>query len=168
MNEGYLMALNTLEDLLVHELQDLYDAEHQLTKALPKMAEEASSSELKNGFNTHLKETENQIKRLEQVFQAMGQKAERKTCQAMQGLIKEANETIKEKMSDDVKDAALIASAQRVEHYEIAGYGTARTFAEVLGMNEVAKMLQQTLDEESATDEKLNKVAKTINREATK
>jgi ferritin-like metal-binding protein YciE len=162
------MALNTLEDLLVHELQDLYDAEHQLTKALPKMAEEASSSKLRDGFNTHLKETENQIKRLEQVFEAMGQKAERKTCMAMQGLIKEANETIKEKMADDVKDAALIASAQRVEHYEIAGYGTARTFAEVLGMNEVAQMLQQTLDEEAATDEKLTQAAKSINREASK
>lgn len=162
------MAMNTLEDLLVHELQDLYDAEHQITKALPKMAQEASSSQLKDAFNTHLKETEGQIKRLDQVFEAMGQKAERKACVAMQGLIKEANEMIGEKMADEVKDAALIGSAQRVEHYEIAGYGTARNFAEVLGMNDVARMLQETLDEEGATDEKLTKVAKTINRQANK
>ena len=161
------MTLKTLEDLLVHELQDLYDAEHQITKALPKMVDEATSSTLKTAFQNHMKETEAQISRLEDVFKAMGQKAERKTCLAMQGLVKEANETIKEDMDSEVKDAALIASAQRVEHYEIAGYGSARTFAEVLGMDDVAKMLQQTLDEEAAADEKLTKAAKSINRKAT-
>jgi ferritin-like metal-binding protein YciE len=160
------MALNTLQDLLVDELRDLYDAEHQLTKALPKMAETATSSKLRDAFSNHLKETEGQIKRLEQVFEAMGEKAERKTCPAMQGLIKEANENIKEDMADEVKNAALIASGQRVEHYEIAGYGTARTFAEVLGLNDVAKLLQQTLDEEGAADEKLTQIAKTVNKEA--
>jgi ferritin-like metal-binding protein YciE len=162
------MALETLQDLLVDELQDLYDAEHQLTKALPKMVDTATSTQLRDAFSNHLKETENQIKRLEQVFEAMGEKAERKTCPAMQGLIKEANENIKEEMADEVKDAALIASGQRVEHYEIAGYGTARTFAEVLGLDDVAKLLQQTLDEEGAADEKLTQVAKKINFQASK
>src|SRR5690606_28691922 len=121
------MTLKTLEDVLVHEVQDLYDAEHQITKALPKMADEASSSTLKTACRHRPTATEARIARLEDVVKATGQKAERKTCPAMQGRVKGANETLTGAMDSDVKGAALIPSAQRVEHYEIAGYGTART-----------------------------------------
>lgn len=158
--------IKSLEDLFVHELQDIYDAEHQLTEALPLMAEATSSSELKSAFRNHLRQTEQHIKRLDQVFSAVGQKPSRKTCEAMKGLIKEGQHAIKEDMPSDVKDAALIAAAQRVEHYEIAGYGTLRTFAYVLGHQEAAPILQQTLDEEEQTDKMLTQIANRINTEA--
>ena len=153
------MKLETLNDLLLDHLKDLYDAEHQITKALPKMAQAASSQQLKSAFQQHLSETENQIRRLEQVFDSMGKKATRKTCKGMKGVIEEGNEILEEDADATVKDAGLISAAQKVEHYEIAGYGTARTYARMLGMTDAANLLQQTLDEEGMTDEKLTQLA---------
>jgi ferritin-like metal-binding protein YciE len=161
-----MAKIKSFEDLFLHELQDTYDAEFQLTEALPKMAEAASSSELKAAFNNHLRQTKTHITRLEQVFKAVGEKPTRKTCEAMKGLIKEGQHILKEDMPDQIKDAALIASAQRVEHYEIAAYGTMRTFAYVLGNQEIAPILQQTLDEEEQTDKMLTQIANRINTEA--
>jgi ferritin-like metal-binding protein YciE len=151
--------LNSMETLFVEELQDLYDAEQRLTKALPKMAAASHNSSLKSAFEQHLRETQNQVTRLEQVFKSLGQPAKAKTCQAMKGLIEEGDEMISAKGDPNVKDAALIAAAQRVEHYEIAGYGTARTFAQRLGRNDAARLLQETLDEEGAADKKLTQIA---------
>lgn len=153
------MELQNLNDLLLDHLKDIYDAEHQITKALPKMAKAASSPQLKTAFEKHLSETENQIRRLEQVFETMGKKATRKTCKGMKGLIEEGEEILKEDAADDVRDAGLIAAAQKVEHYEIASYGTVRAYAEMLGMNEAADLLQKTLDEEGNTDKKLTQLA---------
>jgi ferritin-like metal-binding protein YciE len=161
-----MSKLSTLEQLLVHELKDLYSAENQLLKALPKMAKAATSPKLKAGFEKHLGETEVHVKRLEEIMEELGASPKGKTCAAMKGLVEEGAETIAEDAEAAVKDAALIAAAQRVEHYEIAGYGTARTFAELLGHKEVAKKLQMTLDEEGATDHALTKIAKTINADA--
>ena len=162
-----MAKLSSLQDLLVEQLQDLYDAEHQLTKALPKMAQAATNPQLQKAFNTHLAETEGHISRLEQVFQSLGEKATRKTCKAMKGLIEEGDEVLKEDADPEVKDAALIAAANRVEHYEIAGYGTVRTFAEQLGLNDAANLLQQILDEEFAADQKLTKIAESrVNKQA--
>ena len=160
-------ALNSFDDLFVEQLQDLYDAEQRLTKALPKMAAAAHSASLKSAFEEHLRQTENQVKRLEQVFQHIGKTAQTKTCEAMKGLVEEGSEVISGSGDPDVKDAALIAAAQRVEHYEIAAYGTARTFAQRLGKPEAARLLQQTLDEEAETDKKLTGLAeKAINPRA--
>ena len=158
--------LETLEELLVHELKDLYSAETQLLKALPKMAKAATDETLKNGFETHLEETKEHVARLERVFESLGESPKGKTCKAMKGLIEEGNETIAEKASDDVKDAALIVAAQKIEHYEIAGYGSSRAFAELLGREDVVELLEETLEEEKATDEKLNEAAASINVEA--
>jgi len=151
--------LDSLDDLLVDHLKDLYDAEQRLTAALPKMSAAANSSALKSAFDSHLKETKNQVTRLEKAFQALGQKPQAVTCQAMQGLIAEGQEAIDASGNPDVKDAALIAAAQRVEHYEIAGYGCARTFAQQLKKTEVVRLLQETLDEEAAADKKLSALA---------
>lgn len=160
-------SLNTFDDLLTHQMQDLYDAEHQLAEALPKMADAASSSDLKNAFNTHLMETREQIKRLEQAFQQLGKPAERVTCPAMKGLIKEGQETISASGDPHVKDAALIASAQRAEHYEISAYGTVRTLLRQVGQDKVGSLLQKSLDEEGNTDKKLTRLAEShINQEA--
>jgi ferritin-like metal-binding protein YciE len=157
----------TFEDLFVDQLQDLYDAEQRLTKALPKMADAASNPSLKAAFQEHFKQTQNHVTRLEKVFQSVGKTAQAKTCEAMKGLIAEGDEMIGAKGNPDVKDAALIAAAQRVEHYEIAGYGSARTFAERLHKSDAARLLQETLDEEGATDKKLTKLAEqTINPKA--
>lgn len=162
-----MAKLNSLQELLVEEIKDLYDAEHQLTKALPKMAKAATNTQLQNAFNSHLTETEGHIKRLEQVFEALGEKPSRKTCKAMKGLVEEGSEAIEEDMEPEVKDAALIAAAQRVEHYEMAGYGAARSFAQTLGHSDVVKLLQQTLNEEGAADEKLTKIAESrVNEKA--
>jgi ferritin-like metal-binding protein YciE len=160
------MALESLHDLMLEELQDLYDAEHQIVEALPKMAKAATSPELKRGFEEHLRQSQVQIQRLEQVFENLGERAKRKTCKAMKGLIKEGEDMIKEDAESATKDAGLIGAAQRVEHYEIAGYGTARRFAKVMGHNEVYDLLTQTLDEESMTDERLTMLSDTINVEA--
>jgi ferritin-like metal-binding protein YciE len=156
----------TLHDLLIEELKDLYNAETQLTKALPKMAKAASHEELKAAFEEHLEQTKNQISRLERVMELLGANPKGKKCKAMEGLLEEGAEKIEMEAEASVKDAALIGAAQKVEHYEIAGYGTVRTFAEVLGEDEVAKLLQKTLDEESETDERLTEIAETINEEA--
>jgi len=161
------VALDSFDELFVEQLQDLYDAEQRLVTALPKMAGAASSSSLKAAFQEHLRETEGQVSRLEQIFRLLGKTAKAKTCEAMKGLIAEGQEVISSRGDPDVKDAALIAAAQRVEHYEIAGYGTVRTFAQRLGHDDAARLLQQTLDEEGAADKKLTALAEqTINPKA--
>lgn len=158
-----------LGDLYKEELKDLYSAESQLVAALPKMAKAASSPDLKKAFEAHLEETKVQIQRLEQVFEEIEGSPRGKKCKAMAGLVEEGSELIKEKADFEpaVLDAALIGAAQRIEHYEIAAYGTVRTFAQQLGYPKAAKLLQQTLDEESATDEKLTALALSgINQQA--
>lgn len=159
--------LNSLDDLLMHELGDLYDAEKRLAKALPKMAQAARNEQLAEAFRDHLRETEGQIARLEEIFGILEEEPAGETCEAMKGLIKEGDEIIAAKGDSAVRDAALIGAAQRVEHYEIAGYGTARTIARQLGQEDVAELLQETLDEESAADEKLTTIAeRSVNEEA--
>ncbi len=161
------MEVATLQDLLVEDLKDLYSAENQLMKALPKMAKKASDPQLKNAFQTHLRETEGQVERLIRVFEQLEEKPGGKKCKAMEGLIEEGKELMGEDIDPDVLDAGLIGAAQKVEHYEIAGYGTVRTYAKLLGHNDIAKLLQQTLDEEGATDKKLTQLAENgINVEA--
>lgn len=151
-----------LNDLLLTHIEDLYDAEKRLCEALPKMADAASDPELVEAFRSHLSETKNQVKRLERVFQMLDESPSRDTCDAMKGLISEGEEMIKAKGDDTVRDAALIAAAQRVEHYEMAGYGSARTFASRVGRDDVASLLQETLDEEKAADETLTRIAESI------
>jgi ferritin-like metal-binding protein YciE len=161
------MKLMTLQDLLADQLKDIYSAENQLVKALPKMAEAATAPELKAAFESHLLETETHVARLEQIFERLAIKPGRKKCKAMEGLIAEGKETIDESAEPAVHDAGLIAAAQRVEHYEIAAYGTARTFATILDDSETAELLQTTLDEESQCDSKLTEIAMSgINQEA--
>ncbi|HEY1109460.1 MAG TPA: ferritin-like domain-containing protein [Opitutaceae bacterium] len=159
-------AITTLRDLLIDELRDLHHAENQLIKALPKMAKAASSDDLKEGFQNHLEETRGHVDRLERCFKLLGEKAKGKPCHAMQGLVEEGKEAIEEDAPDAIRDAKLIGAAQRVEHYEIAAYGTARAFAETLGETKVADLLQETLDEEGETNKKLTALAETINEEA--
>jgi ferritin-like metal-binding protein YciE len=153
------MAPESLRDLYIEELKDLYSAEQQIMQALPKMAKAASSKQLKAGFEEHLTQTEGHIARLEQIFQKLDRKPGGKKCKAMEGLVAEGDELIKEGGQKDTLDAGLIAAAQRVEHYEMAGYGTVRTWAQLLGEAEAARLLQQTLDEEGATDKKLTALA---------
>jgi len=162
------MELNTLKDLYIHELKDLYSAEKQLIKALPKMVKAATSPELAAGFEKHLEETKIHSQRLESILSSHDQTTRGPKCKGMEGVIAEGAEMIEEEADDDVRDAGLISAAQRVEHYEIAGYGTARTYAELLGDKAGVKLLKQTLDEESATDEKLTAAAKKINVAANK
>lgn len=150
---------NSLKDLFVEQIEDLYDAEQRLTQALPKMAEAATSSQLKQAFQSHATETQGHVSRLESIFSQIGIEPKRETCAAMKGLIAEGEEMMGAKGDPDVRDAALIAAAQRVEHYEISGYGSARTFAQRLGLTQSASLLQQTLQEESAADEKLTRIA---------
>lgn len=158
----------TLEDLFVAELKDLYSAENQLLKAIPKMAKAAKSKSLQNGFTKHLKQTEGHVSRLEKVFEELGASPRGTKCKAMEGLIKEGQEVIDEDATPEVKDAALIAAAQRVEHYEMAGYGCVRTYAKLLGHKKAATLLQQTLNEEGDTDKALTKLAEGINVAAEK
>jgi ferritin-like metal-binding protein YciE len=153
-------ALKTLEDLFVHELKDLYSAEQQLIKALPKMAKAASSEHLRAGFEEHLEQTKGHAERLEKILDDLGQSHRGTKCKAMEGLVEEGKQMIDEDAPPQVKDAGLIAAAQRVEHYEIAGYGTACTFAKILGHSEAEEALQKTLDEEKETDEKLSDLAR--------
>ncbi|WP_266205592.1 YciE/YciF ferroxidase family protein [Pontibacter kalidii] len=161
------MKLNNLQDLLIHELKDIYNAEQQITKALPKMIKAASSDTLKQAFEEHLMVTEKQIERLDNVFDMMGEKAKGEKCKAMEGIIREAESMMDERADASVMDAALIASAQRVEHYEIAAYGTVCTYANQLGMKDVLNLLHQTLEEEKMTDQKLTQIAeKSINLKA--
>ena len=160
------MKLESLRDLFVDELKDLYSAEHQLLKALPKMAKAATAPELKRAFESHLKETKGQVERLEQVFRSLDVSPRGKKCKAMEGLVEEGAELMQEDAEPEVMDAGLIAAAQRVEHYEMAGYGCVRTYAQLLGESKAVTLLQKTLDEEGAADKKLTQIAKQINVDA--
>ena len=157
-----IMELNTLQDLYIHELKDLYSAEKQLIKALPKMAKAATNEKLAAGFTEHLEQTKEHVARLERLLAKHEESTRGPKCKGMEGLIAEGAEMIEEEADDDVRDAGLISAAQRVEHYEMAGYGCARTYAEQLGDKDGAKLLQTTLDEEGETDQKLTKVAQTV------
>jgi len=154
--------MDTLQELYTAELRDLYNAEKQLLKALPKMAKAASSGELREAFETHLKQTEGHVERLEEIFEQLDETPKGKTCQAMKGLIEEGSEILDEDGEDSVLDAGIIVAAQKVEHYEIAGYGSVRTFAQLLGQTQAAQLLQQTLEEESEANERLNRLAEGI------
>jgi ferritin-like metal-binding protein YciE len=155
------MPLKSLQDLFEDELKDVYSAEKQLLKALPKMAKAATSDELRSGFDEHLEQTKGHVERIERVFELIDKPARAKKCKAMEGLIEEGSELMEEKAEPEVKDAALIAAAQKVEHYEIATYGTLVTWARQLGFEEAANLLQETLDEEKDTDMKLTQMAET-------
>ena len=157
------MATEGLKELYIDELKDLYSAENQLVKALPKMAEAANSEDLREGFEAHLEQTKEHVKRLEQIFELLDESPKGKKCMGMEGLVKEGSEAIEEDFEGAVMDAALIGAAQRVEHYEIAAYGTVCEFAKVLGETEHATLLEETLEEEKETDEKLSELAKDIN-----
>ena len=161
------MEMETLKDLFLDELKDVYHAEGQLLKALPKMAKAAESEELKAAFQQHTEETKVHQERVAEVFELLGEKAKTKVCKAMQGIVEEGKEVMSEDMDPDVMDAALIAAAQRAEHYEIAVYGTLRTYAQLLGNDEAAQILQEILDEEGTTDKKLTKLAEKLNVQAT-
>jgi ferritin-like metal-binding protein YciE len=156
------MKIDSLDMLLEEELKDIYSAEKQLLKALPKIAKKASSDELRAAFAEHLVVTEGQVTRLEKVFEALGKTAKAKICKAMQGLIEEATELMEEDADDAVMDAGLIAAAQKVEHYEIASYGTVRTWANLCGKEDAAELLQETLDEETEADQKLTELAENL------
>jgi ferritin-like metal-binding protein YciE len=153
------MAVRSLQELFIEELRDMYHAEKQLARALPKMAKAANSERLQQAFQEHTEVTKAQIERLQQVFESISSPARAKRCEAMEGLIEEAQEMLDEDISDELLDVALIASAQKVEHYEIAGYGTLRTLAQQLGHQEAARLLEETLNEEKQTDELLNEIA---------
>lgn len=162
------MDMESLQELFVDELKDLYSAENQILKALPKMIRKASSKELKHGFENHLQQTKVHVERLDKIFQGLGKSPRGKKCKGMEGVIADGSELMAENAEPDVMDAGLIGAAQHVEHYEIAGYGCVRTYAELLGRDDFAKLLQKTLDEEKETDEKLTSLAKKINVEAEK
>ena len=157
-----LMKMDSLRTLWIEEMRDLYSAENQLVKALPKMAKKATTPELKKAFENHLEETRTHVERLDEIFAKLGKKPTGKTCKGMKGLIEEGSEMMSEDGIDSVIDAGIIAAAQRVEHYEIAGYGVTRTFASLLGEDEAEDLLQETLDEEGAADEKLTEIAEGI------
>jgi len=160
------MAENGLRELYLDELRDLYNAENQLLKALPKMAKAANSDELRDGFEQHLEQTKGHVERLEQIFEALGESPKGKKCAGMEGLVKEGSEVMEEDFEGAVMDAALIGAAQRVEHYEIAAYGTVIAFAEQLGESEHVSLLKETLEEEKETDEKLTTLSEEINAQA--
>ncbi len=153
---------NDLHELFLEELADIYNAEQQLIKALPKMAKNAESDELRQGFEQHLEETQEHASRLEQVFETLDASLKRKTCAAMKGLIEEADDLIKDQKNSSAIDAALIAAAQKVEHYEIASYGTLVAWAERMGHDEAAELLRETLEEEKATDDRLTSIAESV------
>ncbi len=158
---------NNLQELLIEELRDIYHAEGQLLKALPKMAKAATSERLKEAFERHLEETEQHVERIERAFESLGEPVKGKKCQAMEGLIAEGKEVMQEHSESSMLDAALICAAQKVEHYEIASYGTICTWADLLGLDEVSELLKETLDEEKTTDETLTEIAESeINAEA--
>lgn len=160
------MEIDSLRKLYMDELKDVYSAEKQLLQALPRMAKKAKNPQLRQGFEKHVEQTRGQIERLDRIFELLGKAARGKKCKGMEGLIEEAKEMMQEDMEDDVMDAALIASAQKSEHYEIASYGTLRTYATLLGEKEHAKLLQQTLDEEGMMDKELTQLAERVNVEA--
>ncbi len=156
------MKMENLDELYLHELQDLYDAEKEILKALPKMAKAATSTELKRAFQEHLEQSNNHVRRLEQIFDGMGEEAKATKCKGVRGIIDEGEGLMDEDATSAVADAALIGAAQKVEHYEIAVYGTLRTYAETLGHDEAAQLLDQTLEEEKAADQKLTRIAESI------
>ena len=160
-----MTKISTPRDLLVEELKDLYSAENQILKALPKMAEAATSEELREAFQTHLEETETQVERLEKIGEKLGETMSGKKCKAMEGLVEEGEEIMEEDATPAMLDLALIGAAQKVEHYEIAGYGTARTLAELSDEQEIAQLLQETLDEEGNTDKLLTGIAEELTLE---
>jgi ferritin-like metal-binding protein YciE len=157
------MSVGTIEELFIGELKDLYSAENQITKTLPKLVKAATTPELKKAFESHLKETEGQIERLDRVFEILGKSPRGKTCAGMKGVLEEGAEMLKETEEGSIRDAALISAAQRVEHYEMAGYGSVREYAKLLGQDEIAKLLGETLEEEKAADSKLNGISKQVN-----
>ena len=160
------MEQNQLKELYIDELKDIYSAENQLVRALPKLAKASNSDELRSGFEEHLEQTKGHVKRLEQIFSALGEKPTGKKCKGMEGLIEEGSEMMDEDLEDEALDAGLISAAQRVEHYEIAAYGTVRTYANILGEDEAASLLEETLEEEKETDQKLTQLAEQINVQA--
>jgi ferritin-like metal-binding protein YciE len=160
------MKIESLEELFVEELKDVYHAEKQLVKALPKLAKAAESPELKKAFTDHLEQTKNHVTRLEEVFESCDEKAKAKVCKGMQGLIEEGQETIEEELQEPLADLGLIAAAQKVEHYEIATYGTLRTFAQILGNQDAARLLAETLKEEEAADKLLTNISQNLLKEA--
>jgi len=160
------MSVESIEDLFLDELKDLYSAEKQITKALPKMARAASTSELSTAFEEHLEETKGHVERLENIFEMLGKRGTGKTCDGMKGLLEEGSEMMHEIEKGPIRDAGLISAAQRVEHYEMAGYGSVRSYAQLLGKNEIAELLESTLSEEKAADEKLTEISESVNMEA--
>jgi ferritin-like metal-binding protein YciE len=162
-----MSSMESLEDLMQDELKDIYDAEKQLTKALPKLAKKAANEDLREALQQHLQETEGHIERLEQIFEQLEMPARGKRCEGMKHLIDEGNEMVADAEEDATRDAVMIAAAQKVEHYEIASYGTLRTWANVLGKDDIASLLEETLEEEKAADEKLTAIAESsINEQA--
>jgi ferritin-like metal-binding protein YciE len=162
------MSVANIEELLISELKDIYSAEKQITKALPKMARATTSPELRTAFDSHLEETNGQIERLEKIFETLGKSGRGKVCHGMQGVLEEGSEVLEDTKKGDVRDAALISAAQRVEHYEMAAYGCVREYASLLGMKDVVELLEATLEEEKAADEKLSTISKTVNSVAMK
>jgi ferritin-like metal-binding protein YciE len=162
----FSMKLENLQQLFVKELRDLYDAENQITDALPKLIDAAQHSDLKNALQQHLNVTQQQISRLDHIFQMLNEKPTGETCKGMKGVIKEGDEIVSQGGDPSTVDAGIISAAQRVEHYEMAGYGTVRTYAELLGQNEMARLLDQTLKEEQEADKTLSQIAKAVNVEA--
>jgi ferritin-like metal-binding protein YciE len=160
------MKLDSLNQLFVEQLRDLYDGEQQITKALPKLIEKASHEELKDALQEHLDVTREQIRRLDEIFRMLGEDASGETCKGMKGVIAEGDDVVGDAKDNNVRDAVIIASAQRVEHYEIAGYGTVRTYARLLGRQDIANLLEQTLQEEKEADQTLNEIAENVNVEA--
>lgn len=160
------MSVESIEDLLLDELKDLYSAEKQITKALPKMVKAASTSELSAAFEEHLEQTKGHVERLENIFEMLGKRGTGKTCEGMKGLLEEGSEMMHEIEKGPIRDAGLISAAQRVEHYEMAGYGSVRSYAQLLGKNEIAELLESTLSEEKAADEKLTAISESVNMEA--
>jgi ferritin-like metal-binding protein YciE len=160
------MSVGTMDELFVDELKDLYSAEKQITRALPKLVKAATSDELRQAFQSHLEETNGHVVRLEKAFEILGKSPKGKTCVGMKGVLEEGAEVLEDTDKGEVRDAGLISAAQRVEHYEMAGYGSARNFAKLLGQNEIAELLEETLEEEKAADKKLTSISAQVNAEA--
>jgi ferritin-like metal-binding protein YciE len=160
------MSVDTIEKLFVDELKDLYSAENQITKALPKLAKASTSGELRAAFESHLEETKEQIERLEQIFKILEVSPKGNTCDGMKGLLEEGSEVLEETEEGPIRDAAMISAAQRVEHYEMAGYRSVRTYAQLLGKDKIVTLLEKTLEEEKAADGKLTKIATSVNHRA--
>jgi ferritin-like metal-binding protein YciE len=160
------MSVGTMDELFVDELKDLYSAEKQITRALPKLVKAATSDELRQAFQSHLEETNGHVTRLEKAFEILGKSPKGKTCVGMKGVLEEGAEVLEDTDKGEVRDAGLISAAQRVEHYEMAGYGAARNFAKLLGQDEIAELLEETLEEEKAADKKLTSISVQVNAEA--